>query len=173
MDRPQPDDAGLLGLAREAASTVTDPELPMLTLADLGVLRGVDVEHDHVVATITPTYTGCPAMDTMRADLLLALHRAGCGRAEVRTSLSPPWSTEDITERGHRLLAEHGIAPPGPVRRTSGPVPLMLGRRPVEVTCPRCGAERTREVSHFGSTACRAIRRCPSCGETFDHVKEH
>jgi ring-1,2-phenylacetyl-CoA epoxidase subunit PaaD len=161
----------LLERARAAAEAIVDPELPMLTLADLGVLRDVTVEHGRVVVTITPTYTGCPAMDTMRADLRVALRRAGIVDAEVRTSLAPAWSTDDITEAGRRKLAEHGIAPPGP--RPAGPVSLTLDPRPVAVGCPHCGAAETRELSHFGSTACKAIRTCPSCGETFDHVKAH
>lgn len=160
-----------LTAAREAAATVTDPELPMLTLADLGVLRDVALEDGRVIVTITPTYTGCPAMEVMRADLRLALRRAGFADAEVRTTLTPPWSSDDITERGRALLAEHGIAPPGP-RGPSGPVPLTLGLAPADVPCPRCGATGTRELSRFGSTACKALRVCPSCQETFDHVKE-
>ena len=163
MERPQPDD-----LAREAAGRVTDPELPMLTLVDLGVLRGIDLEDDRTVVTITPTYLGCPAMDTMRADLLLALRAEGID-AEVRVQLDPPWSSDDITEEGRRKLAEHRIAPPGP---RTGPVGLGLpGHR--EVPCPCCGARQSVELSPFGSSACRAIRRCPECGETFDHFKDH
>jgi ring-1,2-phenylacetyl-CoA epoxidase subunit PaaD len=154
----------LLDRARAAATSVVDPELPMLTLADLGVLRDVAVEDERVVVTITPTYTGCPAMETMRADLLVALRRAGMADAEVRTVLAPAWSTDDISAEGRRKLAEHGIAPPGP--RAAGPVPLTLGTRPARVSCPHCGAGETREVSRFGSTACKAIRSCPSCGET-------
>lgn len=162
----------VLDRARAAAGTVTDPELPMLTLVDLGVLRDVTLEDGCVVVSITPTYTGCPAMETMRADLLLALRRAEVGDAEVRIVLSPAWTSDDITPRGRALLAEHGIAPPGRAVRRSGPVPLTLGPTTSTVPCPRCGSVGTRELSHFGSTACKAIRVCPSCHETFDHVKE-
>jgi ring-1,2-phenylacetyl-CoA epoxidase subunit PaaD len=161
----------LLERARSAVESVVDPELPMLTLADLGVLRDVTLDGDRVVVTITPTYTGCPAMDTIRADLQVALRRAGVADAEVRTALAPPWSTDDISPAGRRALAAHGIAPPTP--RTAGPVPLALGRPPAAVPCPHCGAAETRELSRFGSTACKAIRTCPACGETFDHVKAH
>ncbi|GMA86519.1 hypothetical protein GCM10025868_17690 [Angustibacter aerolatus] len=118
----------------------------MLTLADLGVLRSVELDGEHLVVTITPTYTGCPAMATMRADLLVALRRNGFDDVEVRTSLSPAWSTDWLTERGRRALAEHGIAPPGPARpASSGPVPLVLGTRAPSVRCPRCGSLDTRE----------------------------
>ncbi|GAB3675837.1 phenylacetate-CoA oxygenase subunit PaaJ [Angustibacter aerolatus] len=164
---------GRLDRAREVAATVTDPELPMLTLADLGVLRSVELDGEHLVVTITPTYTGCPAMATMRADLLVALRRNGFDDVEVRTSLSPAWSTDWLTERGRRALAEHGIAPPGPARpASSGPVPLVLGTRAPSVRCPRCGSLDTRELSRFGSTACKSLHACRACAEPFDHFKE-
>jgi ring-1,2-phenylacetyl-CoA epoxidase subunit PaaD len=156
------------------AATVTDPELPMVTLADLGVLRDVRVEADRtVVVDITPTYTGCPAMGVMRADLVHALHRAGFGDVEVRTVLSPAWSTDWISDAGRRKLAAGGIAPPGraPVR-ASGPVPLNLGPTRRTASCPVCGSADTEELSEFGATACKALRRCRSCREPFEHVKE-
>ncbi|MDT4984608.1 MAG: ring,2-phenylacetyl-CoA epoxidase subunit PaaD, partial [Pseudonocardiales bacterium] len=116
--------------ARAVAETVTDPELPMLTLHDLGVLRDVRVEGERVIAELTPTYSGCPAMAEMRADLAARLQAAGYHDVDVRTVLSPPWTTDDITARGRQVLAEHGIAPPGPApRRGPGPVPLVLGIR--------------------------------------------
>ena len=156
------------------AATVTDPELPTLTLADLGVLRSARTEADGtVVVEITPTYTGCPAMGVMRADLVHALHRAGFGDVEVRTVLSPAWSTDWISEDGRRKLAAGGIAPPGkaPVR-TAGPVPLNLGPTRRTASCPVCGSADTEELSEFGATACKALRRCRSCREPFEHVKE-
>lgn len=159
--------------AREVAETVTDPELPMLTLADLGVLRDVTEAADGVTVSITPTYTGCPAMDTMRDDLVHALQRAGFERVEVATVLHPPWSSDWITERGRRRLAEAGIAPPGTAaRRDDGPVPVQLLAPRRRVSCPHCGAADTEAVSEFGSTACKALRRCPACAEPFEHVKE-
>ncbi len=160
--------------AWEVAATVTDPELPTLTLADLGVLRGVRVEDDGtVVVEITPTYTGCPAMGVMRADLVHALHRAGFADVDVRTALSPAWSTDWISDEGHRKLAAGGIAPPGkaPVR-TDGPVPLSLGPTRRTASCPVCGSADTEELSEFGATACKALRRCRTCREPFEHVKE-
>jgi ring-1,2-phenylacetyl-CoA epoxidase subunit PaaD len=159
--------------ARAVAETVTDPELPMLTLADLGVLRDVRVEDGTVVVEITPTYSGCPAMGVMRADLVHALHRAGFADVDVRTVLSPAWSTDWITEEGRRRLAAGGIAPPGraPVR-APGPVPLELGPSRRTAACPQCGSPDTEEISEFSATACKALRRCRACLEPFEHVKE-
>jgi len=158
---------------RSVAATVTDPELPMLTLSDLGVLRDVRVEQGTVVVEITPTYTGCPAMGVMRADLVHALHRAGFADVDVRTVLAPPWSSDWITDDGRRKLAQAGIAPPGPApQRGPGPVPLSLGPSPRTADCPLCGSADTEEVSEFGATACKALRRCRSCREPFEHVKE-
>jgi ring-1,2-phenylacetyl-CoA epoxidase subunit PaaD len=152
---------------------VVDPEMPMLTLADLGVVREVRQDGDDVTVTITPTYSGCPAIDAMRADLRTRLNEAGYPRVNVRTVLSPPWSTDWISERGLRALAEHGIAPPAkrPSHR-SGPVALTLTAAPATVRCPRCAAPVTEELSRFGPTACTALRRCPSCREPFEHMKD-
>jgi ring-1,2-phenylacetyl-CoA epoxidase subunit PaaD len=159
---------------RAVAATVTDPELPTLTLADLGVLRDVRTEADGtVVVEITPTYTGCPAMGVMRADLVHALHRAGFATVDVRTVLSPPWSTDWITEEGRRKLAAGGIAPPAAAPVCSpGPVPLRLEPLRRTVACPLCGSADTEELSEFGATACKALRRCRSCREPFEHLKE-
>ncbi|MFD2090985.1 1,2-phenylacetyl-CoA epoxidase subunit PaaD [Blastococcus deserti] len=159
---------------RTVAETVTDPELPTLTLADLGVLRDVRTEGDGtVVVEITPTYTGCPAMGAMRADLVHALRRAGFEDVDVRTVLAPAWSTDWITDTGRRKLAAAGIAPPGPAPvRSPGPVPLRLDPTPRTAACPLCGSRDTEELSEFGATACKALRRCRACREPFEHVKE-
>jgi ring-1,2-phenylacetyl-CoA epoxidase subunit PaaD len=155
------------------AETVTDPELPMLTLADLGVLREVSETDEKVVVAITPTYTGCPAMDTMRDDLVHALHRAGYPRVEVRTVLQPAWTTEWISDDGKRKLVAAGIAPPGAAPRPApGPIPLTLGPPASRARCPHCGSADTGLVSEFGSTACKSLLRCCSCREPFEHVKE-
>jgi ring-1,2-phenylacetyl-CoA epoxidase subunit PaaD len=152
---------------------VVDPEMPMLTLEDLGVLRAVEVDGDRVTVTITPTYSGCPAIEAMRDDLRSELSAAGYMQVEVRTVLSPPWSTDWISEEGRRKLAEHGIAPPGRVApRPSGPIPLTLTAPSAAVRCPRCGSPATEEFSRFGPTACTALRRCPACREPFEHMKE-
>jgi len=154
------------------AEAVRDPELPVLTLADLGVLRDVAVEGARVVVTITPTYSGCPAMSAIRAELTARLHGAGYPDVEVRTALDPPWTTDWITPAGRRALAAAGIAPPGPApRRAAGPVPLTLVRPQRTVGCPRCGSGDTEETSAFGPTPCTALRRCRSCAEPFEHVK--
>jgi ring-1,2-phenylacetyl-CoA epoxidase subunit PaaD len=151
--------------ALEVAGAVPDPELPVLTIGDLGVLRGVVVGDDGAVeVTITPTYSGCPAMETIRRDIQGALADAGFSVVRVRTVLAPAWTTDWISDRGRAALQEFGIAPPG--RRVSGPVGLALA-----VRCPQCGSPETREISRFGSTACKALWQCRACGEPFDHMK--
>ncbi|MFJ8635776.1 1,2-phenylacetyl-CoA epoxidase subunit PaaD [Streptomyces sp. NPDC093568] len=159
--------------ARQVAAAVPDPELPMLTLADLGVLRGVELTEDGtVVASLTPTYSGCPAMAEMRADVAARLRDAGYARVEIRTVLNPPWTSDWITPAGRRKLAEHGIAPPGPAPRGGGPVPLVLSATRHAVTCPRCGSADTEETSRFAATSCKALWRCRACREPFEYVKE-
>ncbi|WP_416962377.1 1,2-phenylacetyl-CoA epoxidase subunit PaaD [Streptomyces sp. Agncl-13] len=157
--------------ARNVAAQVSDPEMPMLTLADLGVLRGVEIEADGtVVASLTPTYSGCPAMAEMRAEVAARLRDAGYARVEIRTVLDPPWTTDWITPAGRRKLAEHGIAPPGAAPR--GPITLTLTPTRRTVACPRCGSADTEETSHFAATSCKALWRCRACREPFEYVKE-
>jgi ring-1,2-phenylacetyl-CoA epoxidase subunit PaaD len=154
--------------ARAAAAAVLDPELPVLSIADLGILRDVAMSDDgSVVVTITPTYSGCPAMDVIRRDVEDAVRAAGFDRVEVRTVLSPAWTTDWLTESGRLALQDYGIAPPAS-RRTasSGPVALSLS-----VRCPQCGSPDTRESSRFGSTACKSLWVCNACREPFDHMK--
>ncbi|MFE2441927.1 1,2-phenylacetyl-CoA epoxidase subunit PaaD [Streptomyces sp. NPDC059426] len=160
--------------ARQVAARVPDPELPMLTLADLGVLRNVTILTDGtVVAELTPTYSGCPAMAEMRAEMAERLSNAGYERVEVRTVLAPPWTTDWITPAGRRKLTEHGIAPPGPAPRSAtGPVPLVLSTTRPTTSCPRCGSTDTQETSRFGATSCKALWRCRPCREPFEYVKE-
>jgi ring-1,2-phenylacetyl-CoA epoxidase subunit PaaD len=156
--------------AYDVAARVRDPELPMLTLADLGILREV-TEHDGaVVATITPTYSGCPAMREISADLEDSLRRAGFADVTVRTRLAPPWSSDWITSHGRRKLAEAGIAPPAPAPQRSGPIPITLSARS-HVTCPRCGADDTVQTAAFSATACKSLHRCRVCDEPFEQVK--
>ena len=162
--------ATLVTDARALVATVPDPELPVVTIEDLGVLRDVRVEDDgHVVVEITPTYSGCPAMEAIRADVLARLRGHGFDDAEVRLVLSPAWTTDWITDAGRAALREFGIAPPHPVDRATPArhaVALTLS-----VRCPRCGSPDTREVSRFGSTACKSLWTCRACLEPFDHVK--
>ncbi|WP_104433047.1 1,2-phenylacetyl-CoA epoxidase subunit PaaD [Kineococcus xinjiangensis] len=155
-----------LKLARIVAGQVPDPEVPVLTIADLGVLRDVDDHDGHLRVTITPTYSGCPAVEAIRDDLISRLSAAGFPHVEVVTTLSPAWTTEWMSEEGRRKLAEYGIAPP--LRRAGGTVSLVL-----TVRCPQCGSARTRELSRFGSTACKSLRVCDDCREPFDHFKDH
>lgn len=155
------------------AGAVPDPELPVVSLAELGVLRGVRVVGPgRVRVELTPTWTACPAMETMAADVTQALKSAGMAEVDVRTVLAPPWSTDAISDEGRRKLAEAGIAPPraqrpGDAGQEAGPVALDLAIR-----CPHCGSTDNRLLNRFSSTACMSLRHCTSCGEPFDHFKE-
>ncbi|MES9520257.1 1,2-phenylacetyl-CoA epoxidase subunit PaaD [Streptomyces capoamus] len=164
----------------ELAGAVPDPELPVLSLRELGVLRAVHLQGtDAVEVDLTPTYTGCPALETMSADVERVLRAHGMREVTVRTVLSPAWSTDDISPEGRRKLQEFGIAPPR-VRHDGGPVPLALGPTRTRtadtaadpVHCPHCGSADTELLSRFSSTACKALRRCLACREPFDHFKE-
>ncbi|MER7947424.1 1,2-phenylacetyl-CoA epoxidase subunit PaaD [Streptomyces sp. NPDC096079] len=150
------------------AGSVPDPELPVLTLEELGVMRGVQIlGPGRVEVSLTPTYTGCPAIEAMSSDIEQALHEHGVPDVTVVTVLTPAWSTDDISEAGRRKLTEFGIAPPRPQGPAGGPVPLTLAIR-----CPHCGSTDTELLSRFSSTACKALRRCTACREPFDHFKE-
>ncbi|MFS0852730.1 1,2-phenylacetyl-CoA epoxidase subunit PaaD [Microbacterium sp. 179-I 3D4 NHS] len=155
--------------AWEIAASVPDPEVPVLTIADLGVLRDVVIEGERVRVDITPTYSGCPAMDTIRDDVVLALTAAGFAEVDVRLVLSPAWTTDWMTDAGKDKLSAYGIAPPtGRAAVPAGPIRLALS-----VRCPRCGSLDTREVSRFGSTSCKSLFECRACLEPFDHFKVH
>ena len=156
-----------LETAWSLAATVVDPEIPVLTIDDLGILRDVEVTPDGVTVTITPTYSGCPAMDAIRDDLLAVLRPAGLGEVAVKTTLSPAWTTDWMSDAGRRKLTEYGIAPPsGRSHVPRGPVRLTLAAR-----CPRCGSADTVEVSRFGSTSCKSLYECRACLEPFDYFK--
>jgi len=147
--------------ARAALASVADPEIPALTVEDLGIVRDVSVDGDSVTVTITPTYSGCPAMDVIKEDITAALEAAGFHEVELVTVYSPAWTTDWMSEDGKRKLEAFGIAPPHPTG---------LAERP-PVLCPRC-RQGARVVSEFGSTACKALMVCTSCGEPFDYFKE-
>ncbi len=153
--------------AWDAAASVVDPEIPVLTIADLGVLRHVAVAGDRVEVAITPTYSGCPAMNMIALEIELALAREGFPNAKVRTVLSPPWTTDWMSEEGRRKLKDYGIAPPEPKSSRRA----LFGVQ--EIKCPQCGSANTELLSEFGSTSCKALWRCKSCREPFDYFKCH
>jgi ring-1,2-phenylacetyl-CoA epoxidase subunit PaaD len=163
---------------REVLATVTDPEIPVITIEDLGILRAVEVRDGRIHVTITPTYSGCPAMQEIEADVRAALSRRGWDDVELQTVLSPAWTTDWMSEDGRRKLRDFGIAPPA--SRAPGPVLVPLGRRPgsasavlAPVECPQCGSSDTEELTRFGSTSCKSMWRCRSCREPFDHFRAH
>ncbi len=149
---------------------VPDPEIPVISVVDLGIVRDVHFEGDTCVVTITPTYSGCPAMREITEDVKGVLREKGLADVRVDTTLAPAWTTDWMSERGREALRAYGIAPPtekavdvsGIMRRSEPPVP-----------CPQCNSARTRLISQFGSTACKALYRCNACGEPFDHFKTH
>lgn len=150
-------------------SQVTDPEIPVLTIQDMGILRRTDIHPDGTVeVVITPTYSGCPAMHAIEKEIINALHKGGFEKVKVTEQLSPPWTTDWMTDEGRRKLEAYGIAPP--VKGTPDKRKILFGKKPV-VRCPRCKSENTEMVSQFGSTACKALYRCNDCLEPFDYFK--
>lgn len=144
--------------AREVVAGVVDPEIPVLTIEDLGVLRSVERDGERVVVTITPTYSGCPAMGQIEDDIKRALHRAGFADIGVNVVYQPAWTTEWMSEKARRKLEDFGIAPP---------------TAPADVRCPKCRGGDGRLIAQFGSTACKALMVCSACGDPFDYFKEH
>jgi ring-1,2-phenylacetyl-CoA epoxidase subunit PaaD len=165
--------------ALRALESVTDPELPVLTIGDLGILRDVRVDGDAVAVTITPTYSGCPAMAEIQADVVAALTRAGAATVTVETALAPAWTTDWMSQQARDKLRAYGIAPPtaGPSGPVDIPLSAVLGslgaRGTTAVSCPQCGSSQTEELSRFGSTSCKSLWRCRSCREPFDLFKDH
>ncbi len=154
-----------LARARRIAEAVVDPEIPVLTLGDLGVVRGVMRRGDAIIVAVSPTYMGCPAVLAIELAVEAALRAAGFANATVERVLAPAWSTDDITQAGRAKLLDYGIAPPS--RRGKG---ALLFADEI-VACPRCGSAETVKVSEFGSTACKAQWRCAACREPFDYFK--
>ncbi|HEY5335853.1 MAG TPA: 1,2-phenylacetyl-CoA epoxidase subunit PaaD [Mycobacteriales bacterium] len=152
------------------AAAVPDPELPMVTVADLGILRSVEAEGEAVTVTITPTYSGCPALREISLGLEGRLRDAGYIDVRIVQSLAPAWSSDWITPEGRAKLATAGIAPPSTAERRDGPIPLSL--RGIRISaCPRCGSDDTRETSRFSGSACKALHRCGACGEPYESIK--
>ena len=147
---------------------VKDPEVPVLSVVELGIVRAVDVEDDCVTVTVTPTYSGCPAMAVIERDIEAALLARGVARVEVKTTYAPAWTTDWIPAAAREKLRAYGIAPPGPAAHDA---PVAIGRRRPAVRCPFCGSIETEVRSDFGSTACKAIHVCRSCNQPFEEFK--
>jgi ring-1,2-phenylacetyl-CoA epoxidase subunit PaaD len=140
---------------------VKDPEIPVISIWELGVLQDIELRDEAVLVTITPTYSGCPAMDVIAEDITSALQNAGYTDSKVVSRLAPAWSTTWIVEEAQEALRAYGIAPPG----------AACGSDAAAVLCPRCGSGNVRSISEFGSTACKALYQCSDCAEPFDHFK--
>jgi len=149
---------------------VPDPEIPVISVVDLGIVRQVDFAGDACVVTITPTYSGCPAMREIEDDIIAHLQRRGLPQVRVETTLSPAWTTDWMTERGKAALKAYGIAPPA---QQAVDVSGLARVQEPPVPCPQCGCSHTRLISRFGSTPCKALYRCQGCGEPFDYFKAH
>ena len=178
VDRPVPTAAWVQRLQHRNRSpvpglwalldAVKDPEVPALSLWDLGVLRDIEQQDNGCIrVVISPTYSGCPALEAMRADIISTLQQAGHPEVEVHTALSPAWSTEALSPQGHEQLRAYGIAPPRHCQGCS--VPELTPES--GITCPRCGSDDTHRISEFGSTACKALFQCRACHEPFDYFK--
>lgn len=149
---------------------VTDPEVPVLSILDLGIVREVRLEEDRVEVTVTPTYSGCPAMDVIRMNIRMALLQQGYKDVTIRTVLSPAWTTDWMSEKGKDKLRAYGIAAPMPMQQVCHP---GLFRQEEAIPCPHCHSFHTSLISQFGSTACKALYRCEDCKEPFDYFKCH
>ena len=149
-------------------ATVPDPEVPALSLCDLGVVRSVVADAAGLSVALTPTYSGCPATEVIAASVVSALDDAGLGPTRTSLQRAPAWSSDWISAEGRAKLLAYGIAPPGPVE---GSVPIRLHRKPAPVPCPRCASPRTEQLSAFGGTACKALYRCVACREPFEYFK--
>lgn len=150
---------------------VSDPEIPVLSIIDLGIVRDVLCEaNDEVEVIITPTYSGCPAMDAIAVDIKFKLIEAGLKKINVTYTLSPAWCTDWMSEEGKIKLLQYGIAPP---QKSSGRINKMLFEREENIECPQCHSKNTALLSEFGSTACKALYQCQDCKEPFDYFKCH
>ncbi len=167
-------DAAALTIERawEALHSVPDPEIPVLSVTELGIVRDLALEGGRAVVTVTPTYAGCPATEVIARTIEEALRGAGAAAVEVRTQLSPAWTTDWIAPGARERLRDYGIVPPGP--RAAGEQPIrFVGRDAAALACPRCGSTETERLSQFGATPCKALYRCRSCREPFEYFKPH
>ncbi|KAF0165072.1 MAG: ring-1 2-phenylacetyl-CoA epoxidase subunit PaaD [Rhodocyclaceae bacterium] len=163
--------ASRIDSAWAALNEVLDPEVPALSVVDLGLVREVIEHDDGLEVVMTPTYSGCPATEVIEKSVIDAIDAAGLGPARVTMRRAPAWSSDWISAEGKRKLLDYGIAPPGPVL-ADGAVPIrIVGRRQAAVPCPRCGSAHTERLSAFGSTACKSLHRCLDCREPFEHFK--
>jgi ring-1,2-phenylacetyl-CoA epoxidase subunit PaaD len=152
----------------EILQQVPDPEIPVLTIQDLGIIRDVKIQGEQIEVIITPTYSGCPAMDMIEVNIKAALQQEGYNQIKVTTVLSPPWTTDWLSESGKQKLKAYGIAPPiGSVSKAA-----LLGEE-ANIECPQCGSTNTRMISQFGSTPCKSLFKCLDCLEPFDYFKCH
>ena len=157
-------------------AAIPDPELPVVSIVELGIVRNVEWQGGELVVTVTPTYSGCPATEMIAADIARALDACGVASHRVQTRLAPAWTTDWIAPEAREKLARFGIAPPGPVMTGAGrriDISALRRRAAAPVACPRCGSANTRELSRFGSTPCKAQYRCEACLEPFDYFKPH
>ncbi|MEP7058845.1 MAG: 1,2-phenylacetyl-CoA epoxidase subunit PaaD [Caldimonas sp.] len=155
-----------------ALNGVLDPEVPVVSVRDLGIVRDVRVDGDALVVVLTPTYSGCPATEVIEAGVCAALDAAGLGPTVVRMQRAPAWTSDWISADGRRKLREYGIAPPGPADAATGVAMRFVPRRAApRLACPRCDSANTERLAAFGSTACKALYRCLACGEPFEHFK--
>ena len=183
VSMPEPQSAaqrghsGSLEAIRHVLAAIPDPEIPVISIVDLGIVRGVEWQDDEPVITVTPTYSGCPAIEMIMADIGRALTEAGFAKHRLEIRLAPAWTTDWITADARKRLTEFGIAPPGAASIATARIidTTALHRRVVRapVPCPRCGSTHTRELSRFGSTPCKAQYRCDDCLEPFDYFKPH
>lgn len=161
-------DESRIARALEVLDRVPDPEIPTVSVRDLGIVRDVLCADDHLRVVLTPTYSGCPATELIESQVREALEAAGLGPVRTELRRAPAWTTDWISERGQRALLESGIVPPDPVAATRA-VPIRF--HPPRIACPRCGSAQTETLSRFGATACKSLHRCLTCREPFERFK--
>lgn len=172
-EQNEPQDGTRIARAWAVLDGVLDPEVPAVSVRDLGIVRDVRLAGETLEVVLTPTYSGCPATEVIESDVLAAIEAAGLGPARVTLQRAPAWTTEWITDQGRARLLAYGIAPPGPLPPGTE-VPLRFMPRAAQaqaLACPRCGSHETERLSAFGSTACKALYRCIACREPFEHFK--